>query len=78
MRPDFNRSEALAALYYARRNVRVQQTYLDDDKKRNPLSNLEYSKWKLQEALDDLKTAEERVNAYGLGWLDPETYSKRS
>jgi hypothetical protein len=67
---DWKRSEALAAFFYSRRNIRVQQIYLDDDIRRNPQSDHEYSKWKLQEAHDDLRVARERLEALGLSWLD--------
>jgi hypothetical protein len=71
---DFSQSEALAALYLCRRLLRVQQWYLADDRKRNPLASQEYSEWKVKEALDDLWAAQERVKAFGLDWLDPAFY----
>ena len=66
MRPEWTKAEALAALDYCRRNLLVQYTYLEEDKKRNPLSDHAYSKWKIQEARKDLRAAEKRVEHYEL------------
>ena len=60
----FEYHEAVQARDYCRCNVHVQKLYLDDERKRNPLSDHEYSKWKLKEARTDLREAERRVKAF--------------
>jgi len=62
----FTLEEALASLDYCQRNIKVQQIYLDEDRKRNPQSDHEYSLWKLKEAHDDLRKAEWRVAQFDL------------
>jgi hypothetical protein len=52
------------ALKYCHGNVRAQELYLFLDKVRNPQSDHEYSRWKLQEARADLRTAKARVEAF--------------
>jgi len=61
----FEFHEALAALDYCRRNVRVCWIYLNADRERNPIpSSHEYSIWKLKEARTDLRAAIKRVRAF--------------
>ena len=71
---DFTQVEALQCLYFCRRNLRCMQMYLEDDRRRNPQSDNEYSEWKVKEALADLWAAQERIKAFGLDCLDPRFY----
>jgi hypothetical protein len=70
----FRQTEALEALYYCRRNLRVQQMYLEWDRRGD--RNTEYSEFKVKDALDDLHRAQERIKAFGLDCFNPDFYQQ--
>jgi hypothetical protein len=70
---DFTQTEALEALFYCRRHLRCMQMYLERDRERN--GGIEYSEYKVKEALDWLWNAQERVKAFGIECCDPRFYT---